>query len=104
MQGACASGSTYLPGEVVEAQLEREGVEPSGEGDSQAHDVERSATRSMSGTIGGLRLRIRGARMSSLGRSLVHSVNLSKALPFGILPWVASPLPKVSPLARRGKM
>ena len=45
-QEACASGSVHLPGEVVEAQLEREGVEPSGEGDSQAHDVERSATRS----------------------------------------------------------
>ena len=46
-------------------------MEPSGEGDSQAHEVERSATRSMSGAIGGLRLRTRGARKSSLGRSLV---------------------------------
>ena len=55
----------------MEAQLEREGVEPSGEGDLHAHEVERSATRSMSGTIGGLRLRIKGARKSSLGRSLV---------------------------------
>ena len=55
----------------MEAQLEREGVEPSGEGDSHAHEVERSATRSMSGSIGGLRLRTRGARKSSLGRSLV---------------------------------
>ena len=39
--------AVHLPGEVVEAQLEREGVEPSGEGDSHAHEVERSATRSM---------------------------------------------------------
>ena len=68
--------AVYLPGEVVEAQLEREGVEPSGEGDSHAHEVERSATRSTSGIIGGLLLRTMGARKSSLGRSLVCSLRL----------------------------
>ena len=76
--------AVHLPGEVVEAQLEREGVEPSGEGDSQAHEVERSATRSMSGTIGGLRLRTRGARKSSLGRSFVCSLRLQKPFPVAL--------------------